>query len=195
MKLLSALFSLTCLFFIGCGGNDSSAPDSAIPMQNLTLSNNESSNVRPLKASLDPQASALLETLDGGRNVLAFFTFDDRKALDLTELNLVVQKAPIVQGTIVNVEDFVSLNNDSIKYKNEIASLLPDGSLGSFTGRYWYATSGQIAVEELTETYVVVRFSNIRFVFDPLEDTEGRPNDAEGEFSLNGTVRLPVNYN
>jgi len=40
MKLLSALLSLTCLFFIGCGGNDSSSSTTDIRMQNLTLSNN-----------------------------------------------------------------------------------------------------------------------------------------------------------
>jgi len=189
MKLLSALFSLTCLFFIGCGGNNSSSPTTDIRMHNLTLSNNESSNVRPLKTSLDMEARANFESLDGGRNVLVLLAFDDNRALDTTRLTMQLEKAPIAEGTVIDFSTpFRALD---LKYRNDIVSN-PAGD--GYTARAWTATSGQIVVEELTEAYVTVRYTNVRFVFDPLEDTEGRPNDAEGEFTLNGTVRLPINY-
>jgi len=120
---------------------------------------------------------------------LVLLAFDDNRALDTTRLTMQLEKAPIAEGTVIDFSTpFRALD---LKYRNDIVSN-PAGD--GYTARAWTATSGQIVVEELTEAYVTVRYTNVRFVFDPLEDTEGRPNDAEGEFTLNGTVRLPINY-
>ncbi len=186
---IAALSFLTGLLISGCGGNDSSVTAPVSPSHNLTLSNNESSNVRPLKTNLDTEASANLESLDGGRKILLLLAFDDNTALDRTRLRMQLEEGPIAEGTVVDFSaPFPAL---SLTYRNDIISN-PAGD--GYTARSWTASSGQIVVEELTETYVTVRYTNVSFVFDPLEDTEGRPNDAEGEFTLNSTVRLTINY-
>jgi hypothetical protein len=189
---IAALLSLTCLLISGCGGTDSSVTAPVSPSHNLTLSNNESSNAQPFKTNLDTEARANFNSLSGGRNRLLVLAYDDDSALDQTKLSLQVLKAPISEGTTFEVVGFGSIGDNSLTYNNSIASLLPDGSIDSVTVRQWKASSGEIVMEELTDTSVTVRLVNVRFVLDPL--FSGPPNDAEGEFTLNGTVRLPINY-